>query len=112
MKKVAVMIALVFAVGFTITSCKSEQKDTKEVEKEVVTEDVKEVAEEAEEAKEAEENMDLAVAIYQCPMNCEEGKTYDEPGQCPTCKMDLKEQTPNGESEEHDHDGESEENEG
>jgi uncharacterized paraquat-inducible protein A len=27
---------------------------------------------------------------YQCPMDCENGKTYDKPGTCPTCKMDLK----------------------
>ncbi len=32
-----------------------------------------------------------AHAQYQCPMNCEKGKTYDEPGKCPVCKMDLKE---------------------
>ena len=28
-------------------------------------------------------------ALYQCPMNCEDGKTYDKPGSCPVCKMDL-----------------------
>jgi hypothetical protein len=28
-------------------------------------------------------------AVYQCPMDCEEGKTYDKPGQCPVCEMDL-----------------------
>jgi len=27
--------------------------------------------------------------IYQCPMDCEKGKTYDQPGQCPVCGMDL-----------------------
>lgn len=26
---------------------------------------------------------------YQCPMKCEGEKTYDKPGQCPVCKMDL-----------------------
>ncbi|MEO6759411.1 MAG: heavy metal-binding domain-containing protein, partial [Saprospiraceae bacterium] len=26
---------------------------------------------------------------YLCPMDCEKGKTYDQPGQCPVCKMDL-----------------------
>ncbi|MES2590210.1 MAG: heavy metal-binding domain-containing protein [Bacteroidota bacterium] len=25
---------------------------------------------------------------YRCPMNCE-NKTYDKPGTCPVCKMDL-----------------------
>ena len=32
-----------------------------------------------------------AHAHYQCPMDCEKGKTYEEPGKCPVCKMDLKE---------------------
>ena len=31
------------------------------------------------------------VAVYQCPMQCEGDKTYDEKGSCPVCKMDLKE---------------------
>jgi protein SCO1/2 len=34
-------------------------------------------------------NVDIAEA-YQCPMQCEDTKTYDEPGSCPICKMDLK----------------------
>lgn len=29
-------------------------------------------------------------ATYQCPMDCEDGKTYKEAGSCPVCKMDLK----------------------
>lgn len=28
---------------------------------------------------------------YQCPMKCEGEKTYEEPGTCPVCEMDLKE---------------------
>lgn len=32
-----------------------------------------------------------SIAAYQCPMKCEgEDKTYDKPGTCPVCKMDLK----------------------
>lgn len=27
---------------------------------------------------------------YICPMNCEKGKTYEQPGSCPVCHMDLK----------------------
>ncbi len=27
---------------------------------------------------------------YKCPMDCEHGKTYNKPGSCPVCKMDLK----------------------
>lgn len=26
---------------------------------------------------------------YRCPMNCEKGKTYDKPGECPVCGMTL-----------------------
>ena len=28
--------------------------------------------------------------LYQCPMKCEGDKTYDAPGKCPVCGMDLK----------------------
>jgi len=27
--------------------------------------------------------------VYQCPMDCEEGKTYDSLVSCPVCKMDI-----------------------
>lgn len=39
-------------------------------------------------AIEAEHSHDHAAA-YQCPMDCEEGKTYNEPGKCPICEMDI-----------------------
>ena len=35
------------------------------------------------------EHHDAEHAHYICPMNCEEGKTYEEPGKCPECEMDL-----------------------
>ena len=28
-------------------------------------------------------------AKYQCPMKCEGEKTYDKPGNCPVCEMEL-----------------------
>jgi Heavy metal binding domain len=28
-------------------------------------------------------------AKYQCPMDCEKGKQYEQAGACPVCKMDL-----------------------
>jgi hypothetical protein len=31
---------------------------------------------------------------YQCPMKCEGEKTYDKPGTCPVCGMDLAEIKP------------------
>jgi hypothetical protein len=30
-----------------------------------------------------------APKVYQCPMKCEKEKTYDKPGKCPKCGMDL-----------------------
>lgn len=29
--------------------------------------------------------------VYSCPMNCEDSKTYEQPGKCPVCHMKLKE---------------------
>ena len=29
------------------------------------------------------------VAVYKCPMECEEEKTYDKAGICPVCQMDM-----------------------
>ncbi len=37
------------------------------------------------------EGSEQQAAAYQCPMKCEGDKTYDKPGSCPVCKMDLKE---------------------
>ena len=51
-----------------------------------------------------------AHAHYQCPMDCENGKMYEQVGKCPVCKMDL-EEVSEGEvhaekviTGEHDHD--------
>ena len=38
--------------------------------------------------KETKPNTDLGV-LYQCPMKCEGDKTYNAPGSCSVCKMDL-----------------------
>lgn len=43
-----------------------------------------------------------ASAKYQCPMKCEGEKTYDKPGQCPVCNMDLEKVEENHEHQEHD----------
>ncbi len=103
MKKLILLIAVVLVVGFTVTSCKSDAE--KEVE-EVKTE-IKEVVKEVVKETKSEE---IAMATYQCPMKCEGDKTYDKPGQCPTCKMDLAEVK--AEAEEQEQEGESEEQEG
>jgi transcription initiation factor IIE alpha subunit len=36
-----------------------------------------------------QDSTQVSTAVYQCPMDCEKGKTYDKPGQCPVCGMDL-----------------------
>jgi hypothetical protein len=43
------------------------------------------------EGKTIKENTEMAQATYACPMDCENGKTYNEPGSCPVCGMDLTE---------------------
>ncbi|MBI1827261.1 MAG: hypothetical protein HY287_03665 [Planctomycetes bacterium] len=32
----------------------------------------------------------FVATVYQCPMKCEGEKTYDKPGKCPKCGMELK----------------------
>ena len=39
---------------------------------------------------------------YECPMDCEKGKTYDTEGNCPVCKMKLIE-VKDDNHQEHDH---------
>ncbi|MFA5575045.1 MAG: heavy metal-binding domain-containing protein [Brumimicrobium sp.] len=34
-------------------------------------------------------NAGASTVQYACPMDCEDGKVYDEAGTCPVCKMDL-----------------------
>lgn len=41
-------------------------------------------------AKSGEESMNVeGKTFYQCPMDCENGTTYDKSGKCPVCGMDL-----------------------
>ena len=81
MKKVFLMVAMVAMVSFTVTSCKKDK-----------AEEVKSEIEVVDEAKqEAQEVLASNDVLHQCPMDCEKGKSYTEPGKCPVCKMDLKE---------------------
>jgi predicted Zn-ribbon and HTH transcriptional regulator len=77
MKKVIFMLAVIAA--FTFTSCKKDK--TEEVETEVEAVDAVK--------QEAQEVLASNDVLHQCPMNCEKGKSYTEPGKCPICKMDL-----------------------
>ena len=70
MKKVILSIAVIALL--VVTSCKTETKKDKES---TQTEMKEEMA---------------TMEVYQCPMDCEKGKTYEKEGDCPVCKMDLK----------------------
>lgn len=76
MKKTLKLMVLLFALSIISISCKENK-------------------EEATSNSHSEEHMaadkaDIAMNVYQCPMDCEDGKTYDAPGACPVCAMDLK----------------------
>lgn len=98
MKKLILMLSVCFTVA--MVSCKETDKKT----------DANADTEMNE--THAADQADMAMnAEYQCPMDCEEGKTYDTAGACPVCGMDLKEvekedADDNDESHTEDHDTE------
>ncbi|PHS68305.1 MAG: hypothetical protein COB12_00175 [Flavobacterium sp.] len=102
MKKLILSIAVVAMIVFTVTSCKS---DAKKDAKEVTTEVEKEVKEVKEEVDKTMHEGEMAMAMYQCPMKCEEDKMYDKEGKCPKCNMDLKKMEKDTEGE-HSEEGE------
>lgn len=57
---------VLFLTIFALVACKSDPKGEKTSQKKSPTE------------------------TYVCPMHCEGDKTYDGPGSCPVCKMDLR----------------------
>lgn len=76
MKKVILVLAISLGTSVFFTSC----RDTKK----------KENNTEMHENREHDGNETAMHDAYQCPMDCEDGKTYDKEGSCPVCKMDLK----------------------
>lgn len=84
MKKVILSITVVAL--FVATSCKTETKKDKEPVK-------------------TEAKKEMAMEVYQCPMDCEKGKTYDEKGNCPVCKMDLEKVEKHAKHNDEDHSG-------
>ena len=81
MKKSILVVVAIFSIAVMFTSCKETKKDV----------DKHEMHEH--EAGETAQN------TYQCPMDCEKGKTYGKEGNCPVCKMDLKANAGAGEME-------------
>ena len=88
MKKSIVLFAFVIAT-FAFVSCKGDAEEKEETAKETAVEDSEVPAEE------------MHMASYACPMDCEKGKTYEAPGQCPVCEMDLVENTDGHEGHNH-----------
>ena len=79
------LFVIVFSL-FLFTSCADKKNEAVPAaqEKESVSHDHDADSQDADSADKA------ASADYQCPMDCEDGKTYAEAGSCPVCKMDLK----------------------
>ncbi len=80
MKKSIFMFAAILSMVVLFTACKETKKEKVEDEVKVESHD------DHDHDKEEMASMD----VYQCPMDCEKGKTYDQEGSCPVCKMDLK----------------------
>jgi len=112
MKKITIVVALIFSLGIMFTSCNETKKEIKKEATEQVQGAEKATKEVKEEVTEHNHSEEMAMATYQCPMKCEGDKTYAEAGTCPKCKMDLKEvkkdtdNTTSNHEEEHDDDHE------
>lgn len=65
MKKISIILSMTIAVFSFTALCAQSSKTTDKI----VTADT---------------------VVYQCPMKCEGGKTYEKAGNCPTCNMSLK----------------------
>ena len=86
---------MLFSCGNSSNKEKSSAKDdTEMVEQEATEADTTAMDEDA-----------IAEVKYQCPMKCEGDKTYDKPGKCPKCGMDLVAVNDEEGHEGHDHDG-------
>lgn len=79
MKKSILLFGAIFSFAVLFIACK-------ETKKEEAKEDVHMENHENHDHEEGE----MSSGVYQCPMDCEKGKTYEVAGTCPVCKMDLK----------------------
>jgi len=89
MKKSILVLALFFSMSVFVVSCKDSKKET-----------------EVEQTQLGVEKADLAMNdAYQCPMDCEDGKTYEKEGTCPVCNMALQKADTEADENESDHEG-------
>ena len=72
MKKSILVVVAIFSIAVMFTSCKDAKKDADKHE------------------MHKHEAGETAHNAYQCPMDCEKGKTYEKEGNCPVCKMKLR----------------------
>ena len=80
-RKLLVAAAILVAGSFALSSCgNSSNSKTHNHEEHNSTE-----------VKNDVKSDEIVEATYQCPMKCEGDKTYDKEGNCPVCKMALKE---------------------
>lgn len=75
MRNLTITVAVLIGLVVSFASCGEKKKES---------------ASEPEKMEVHKHGEDVVMAAYQCPMKCEEEKTYSEPGSCPICKMDLK----------------------
>lgn len=67
MRKSIIALGVILCIGLSFSSCKAEKKEEKQ------------------------EKIELSQKeVYQCPMDCEKGKTYKDEGKCPVCHMNLR----------------------
>lgn len=76
MKKFMLVAVVLFSTSVFMNSCKETKKEVGNTE-----------------SHEGHDHSsdEMAAKTYQCPMDCENGKTYDAEGSCPVCNMDIKE---------------------
>ena len=79
MKKSLFVLVAIFSFTVLFTACKGTKKE--EVKEEVNVEN---------HDNHGHSKGEMASNFYQCPMDCEKGKTYEAVGSCPVCEMDLK----------------------
>ncbi len=73
MKKSILIFAAIFSFSVLFTACKETKKEDAKTE-----------------SHERSSGEMVSKDVYQCPMDCEDGKTYEAKGACPVCKMDIK----------------------
>ena len=88
MKKTLLLLGIsaLFVAGMsTFSGCKSKTQPAQEEEMEQTAPEKEMEAPDTAVA----DTTQMAEMHYQCPMKCEGDKTYDQPGKCPKCGMDL-----------------------